>query len=230
MALRSAAVAAAAPSGLLRRLFSTASTSPFIPPPTPVAAQAREQAEPSTDLFISGHGKEEGLFDKKRRYMKRVNPLVATSLSVPKGNVVEESSKAGISLNESCNVEKLTVSDKGLICDEVMEASCAIGGVLPAMSTASCDALGSGPVQENVLKEAAVDDVRSSLVLDKGLVEKGSNGILAKRVSISSESPSTLELRKAVGRSWDKVGGKKTLKKRGGSVAKKMEVGKTLPN
>ncbi|XP_024019633.1 uncharacterized protein LOC21401952 [Morus notabilis] len=55
MALRSAAVAAAAPSGLLRRLFSTASTSPFIPPPTPVAAQAREQAEPSTDLFISGH-------------------------------------------------------------------------------------------------------------------------------------------------------------------------------
>ncbi|EXB57361.1 hypothetical protein L484_016413 [Morus notabilis] len=51
MALRSAA-AAAAPRGLLRRLFSTASTSPFIPP-TPAAAQAREQAEPSSNLFVS---------------------------------------------------------------------------------------------------------------------------------------------------------------------------------
>ncbi|XP_024020370.1 organelle RRM domain-containing protein 2, mitochondrial [Morus notabilis] len=55
MALRSAA-AAAAPRGLLRRLFSTASTSPFIPP-TPAAAQAREQAEPSSNLFVSGLSK-----------------------------------------------------------------------------------------------------------------------------------------------------------------------------
>ncbi|PON55761.1 Splicing factor-like protein [Parasponia andersonii] len=57
MALRSAAAAAvAAPRGL-RRLFSTASTSPFIPPPTSAAAQAREQPEPSTNLFVSGLSK-----------------------------------------------------------------------------------------------------------------------------------------------------------------------------
>ncbi|GMN31588.1 hypothetical protein TIFTF001_003330 [Ficus carica] len=49
MALRSAA-----PRVLLRRLFSTTSASPFIPPLTPAAAQTREQPEPSTNLFVSG--------------------------------------------------------------------------------------------------------------------------------------------------------------------------------
>lgn len=56
MALRSAA-AAAAPRVLLRRLFSTTSASPLFPPLTPAAAQTREQAEPSTNLFVSGLSK-----------------------------------------------------------------------------------------------------------------------------------------------------------------------------
>ncbi|KAF4394611.1 organelle RRM domain-containing protein 2, mitochondrial [Cannabis sativa] len=54
MALRSAA--AAAPRGI-SRLFSTISTSHFVPPPSPAAAQAREKAEPSTNLFVSGLSK-----------------------------------------------------------------------------------------------------------------------------------------------------------------------------
>ncbi|OWM81224.1 organelle RRM domain-containing protein 2, mitochondrial [Punica granatum] len=51
MALRSAA--AAAPRGP-RRLFSTSS---FGFPPTPAAAKPREEAEPSTNLFVSGLSK-----------------------------------------------------------------------------------------------------------------------------------------------------------------------------
>ncbi|KAF3453555.1 hypothetical protein FNV43_RR03995 [Rhamnella rubrinervis] len=51
MALRSAA---AAPRGL-RRLFSSVSTFGF--PPSPAAAPGREQAEPSTNLFVSGLSK-----------------------------------------------------------------------------------------------------------------------------------------------------------------------------
>ncbi|EXB50913.1 hypothetical protein L484_021140 [Morus notabilis] len=56
MALRSAV---AAPRGLVRRLFSTTSTSPFIPPPIHAAAQApaRPQADPSANLFVSGLSK-----------------------------------------------------------------------------------------------------------------------------------------------------------------------------
>ncbi|XP_023535138.1 organelle RRM domain-containing protein 2, mitochondrial-like [Cucurbita pepo subsp. pepo] len=39
------------------RLFSSASTSSFIPPPLPPSAQQREQPEPSTNLFVSGLSK-----------------------------------------------------------------------------------------------------------------------------------------------------------------------------
>ncbi|KGN57946.1 organelle RRM domain-containing protein 2, mitochondrial [Cucumis sativus] len=39
------------------RLFSSASTSSFIPPPLPPSAQQREVAEPSTNLFVSGLSK-----------------------------------------------------------------------------------------------------------------------------------------------------------------------------
>lgn len=37
------------------RLFSSASTSSFIPPPLPPSAQQREMPEPSTNLFVSGN-------------------------------------------------------------------------------------------------------------------------------------------------------------------------------
>ncbi|CAK9317656.1 unnamed protein product [Citrullus colocynthis] len=39
------------------RLFSSASTSSFIPPPLPPSAQQREMPEPSTNLFVSGLSK-----------------------------------------------------------------------------------------------------------------------------------------------------------------------------
>ena len=52
MALRSAA--AASSRGLVRRIYSAASTSPFVPPRTPAVAQGRERAEPSTNHFVSG--------------------------------------------------------------------------------------------------------------------------------------------------------------------------------
>ena len=53
MALRTAVAAAAAPRGF-RRLFSTTFAPPFNPPSASVAAQQREKAEPSTNLFVSG--------------------------------------------------------------------------------------------------------------------------------------------------------------------------------
>ncbi|XP_030932646.1 organelle RRM domain-containing protein 2, mitochondrial [Quercus robur] len=56
MALRTAVAAAAAPRGF-RRLFSTTFTPPFNPPSASVAAQQREKAEPSTNLFVSGLSK-----------------------------------------------------------------------------------------------------------------------------------------------------------------------------
>lgn len=40
---------------LFGRLFSSASTSSFVPPPLPPSAQQREVAEPSTNLFVSGN-------------------------------------------------------------------------------------------------------------------------------------------------------------------------------
>ncbi|XP_054792962.1 organelle RRM domain-containing protein 2, mitochondrial-like [Prosopis cineraria] len=48
--------AVAAPRGL-RRLFSTTPTSTFIPPPPSATAPAREMAEPSPNLFVSGLSK-----------------------------------------------------------------------------------------------------------------------------------------------------------------------------
>uniref|UniRef100_A0A2P2L3C9 Glycine-rich RNA-binding protein 4-like n=1 Tax=Rhizophora mucronata TaxID=61149 RepID=A0A2P2L3C9_RHIMU len=56
MAMRATASLAAAPRGL-RRLFCTTSTLPFIPPPSPSSPPAREQAEPNTNLFVSGLNK-----------------------------------------------------------------------------------------------------------------------------------------------------------------------------
>ncbi|KAK9133624.1 hypothetical protein Scep_013152 [Stephania cephalantha] len=54
MAMRAAAAAAAARGGLGRRVFSTFN---FAPPPNPAAAAAPPQAEPSTNLFVSGLNK-----------------------------------------------------------------------------------------------------------------------------------------------------------------------------
>ncbi|PQQ09845.1 glycine-rich RNA-binding protein 4 mitochondrial [Prunus yedoensis var. nudiflora] len=53
LTLRAAAAAAAGPTRGLRRLFSTS----FIPPMNSPAPQAREKAEPSTNLFVSGLSK-----------------------------------------------------------------------------------------------------------------------------------------------------------------------------
>uniref|UniRef100_A0A2N9GS35 RRM domain-containing protein n=1 Tax=Fagus sylvatica TaxID=28930 RepID=A0A2N9GS35_FAGSY len=53
MALRTAVAAAVAPRGF-RRLYSTTFTPPFNFPQATVAAQQREQADPSTNLFVSG--------------------------------------------------------------------------------------------------------------------------------------------------------------------------------
>ncbi|KAG8637080.1 hypothetical protein MANES_15G079200v8 [Manihot esculenta] len=51
MAMRARASLAAAPSGFLR-LFSTTSTSSFIPSPTTAETSAQEKAEPNTNLFV----------------------------------------------------------------------------------------------------------------------------------------------------------------------------------
>ena len=53
MALRTVVAAAVAPRGF-RRLYSTTFTPPFNFPQATVAAQQREQADPSTNLFVSG--------------------------------------------------------------------------------------------------------------------------------------------------------------------------------
>lgn len=50
LTLRAAAAAAAGPTRGLRRLFSTS----FVPPLNSAAPNPREEAEPSTNLFVSG--------------------------------------------------------------------------------------------------------------------------------------------------------------------------------
>ncbi|PSR95644.1 Glycine-rich RNA-binding protein [Actinidia chinensis var. chinensis] len=80
MAMRAAAkVAAAGPCGL-RGFFSTlSSTFPFIPPPT--NQPERPQAEPSTNLFVSGLSKRtttEGLSEAFAKFGEVVNARVVT--------------------------------------------------------------------------------------------------------------------------------------------------------
>ena len=55
------------------RLFSSASTSSFIPPPLPPSAQQREQPEPSTNLFVSGNSFFLNLVDFRLFALKTIN-------------------------------------------------------------------------------------------------------------------------------------------------------------
>ncbi|KAJ9182767.1 hypothetical protein P3X46_006724 [Hevea brasiliensis] len=80
MAMRARAALAAAPRSLLR-LFSTTSTSSFVPPPTPADASAREQAEPNANLFVSGLSKRtttEGLREAFSKFGEVVHARVVT--------------------------------------------------------------------------------------------------------------------------------------------------------
>ncbi|XP_021894777.1 organelle RRM domain-containing protein 2, mitochondrial [Carica papaya] len=76
-----AAIAAAAPRGL-SRLFSTASSIfPSIPPQAGTAVPAREQAEPNTNLFVSGLSKRtttEGLCEAFSKFGEVVHARVVT--------------------------------------------------------------------------------------------------------------------------------------------------------
>ncbi|CAK7323337.1 unnamed protein product [Dovyalis caffra] len=77
-----AAAAAAAPRGALLRLFSTASTSSSFPfPQTTQQTPAREQAEPNTNLFVSGLSKRttsEGLQEAFSKFGEVVHARVVT--------------------------------------------------------------------------------------------------------------------------------------------------------
>ncbi|XP_061353558.1 organelle RRM domain-containing protein 2, mitochondrial [Gastrolobium bilobum] len=82
MAMRAAL---AAPRGL-RRLFCTNSTSPsptfpFVPPPSAAAPSARQMADPSTNLFVSGLSKRtttERLREEFAKFGEVVNARVVT--------------------------------------------------------------------------------------------------------------------------------------------------------
>uniref|UniRef100_A0A2C9W898 RRM domain-containing protein n=1 Tax=Manihot esculenta TaxID=3983 RepID=A0A2C9W898_MANES len=80
MAMRARAALAAAPRSLLR-LFSTNSTPSFIPPPTSSETSARQQADPNTNLFVSGLSKRttsEGLSEAFSKFGEVVHARVVT--------------------------------------------------------------------------------------------------------------------------------------------------------
>ncbi|OAY28591.1 hypothetical protein MANES_15G079200v8 [Manihot esculenta] len=79
MAMRARASLAAAPSGFLR-LFSTTSTSSFIPSPTTAETSAQEKAEPNTNLFVCGLSKRttsEGLREAFSKFARVVTDRVS---------------------------------------------------------------------------------------------------------------------------------------------------------